>query len=153
MPSTLCGFNPGPGADAHLQLVALGPTIFVHIGFDPTFDPQVPGKFPAIPQNPVHALVDTGATESCIDTALALSLNLPIVDRRVISGVHGANDVNMHLAHIHVPSLNFTLYGSFAGVGLSAGGQLHLALIGRTFLQNFTMIYEGRTGSVTIHND
>lgn len=38
-------------------------------------------------------------------------------------------------------------------IDLAAGGQAHLALIGRTFLRNFTMVYEGRTGTVTIHND
>jgi hypothetical protein len=78
---------------------------------------------------------------------------LPVIDRRSVSGVHGAGEVNMHLAHIHIPMLNFTLYGAFAGVALQAGGQQHHALIGRTFLRNFTMIYEGRTGTVTIHNN
>jgi hypothetical protein len=95
-------------------------------------------------------LVDTGAGESCIDNLLAGQLNLPIVDRRPISGVHGAHIVNMYLAQIHVPSLAFTIYGAFAGVDLAAGGQVHKALIGRTFLQNFTMVYEGLTGSVKL---
>ena len=60
---------------------------------------------------------------------------------------------NVYLAQVHVPSLNFTMYGAFAGVELAAGGQVHGALIGRTFLQHFTMIYEGRTGTVTLSND
>jgi hypothetical protein len=38
----------------------------------------------------------------------------------------------------------------FAGVHLVTGGQIHWALIGRTFLQHYTMVYEGRTGTVTI---
>jgi hypothetical protein len=51
-----------------------------------------------------------------------------------------------------VPTLNVTIYGAFAGVHLAAGGQLHQALIGRTFLSSFsfTMVYEGATGTVTI---
>jgi len=99
------------------------------------------------------ALVDTGATESCIDGGLAMRLNLPIVDRRPLGGAHGVNEVNVHLGHIHIPALAFTIYGPFCAVDLVAGGQAHHALIGRTFLQAFTMIYEGRTGTVTIHND
>jgi predicted aspartyl protease len=99
------------------------------------------------------ALVDTGALESCIDSSLAMRLNLPVVDRRNISGAHGAKEVNVHLAHIHIPSLLFTIYGPFCAVDLTAGGQQHHALIGRTFLQNFTMVYEGRTGNVTLSND
>jgi hypothetical protein len=30
---------------------------------------------------------------------------------------------------------------------------LHQALIGRTFLQHFTMVYEGKTGSVLLHDN
>lgn len=56
-------------------------------------------------------------------------------------------------AQIHVPSLVFNHYGQFAAVDLAAGGQRHAALIGRTFLQHFTMMYEGRTGNVTLGND
>lgn len=101
----------------------------------------------------INALVDTGAMESCIDSLLAAQLGLPIVDRRKVSGVHGSQEVNVHLAQVHVPSLKVTIYGAFAGVHLAAGGQAHNALIGRTFLRNFTMVYEGRTGTVTLSND
>jgi hypothetical protein len=79
-----------------------------------------------------------------------MRLNLPVVDRRLISGAHGAKEVNMHLAHVIVPSLTFTIYGMFAAVDLVAGGQHHNALLGRTFLQRFTMTYEGKTGTVTM---
>ena len=43
--------------------------------------------------------------------------------------------------------------GAFCGVDLKAGGQIHSALIGRTFLRHFKMIYEGKTGTVTITSD
>jgi predicted aspartyl protease len=127
--------------------------MFVQIGFDANFDPlSVPVGTPNLPTNPISALVDTGASESCIDSNLAMALNLPIIDRKRIGGVGGAHEVNLHLAHIHVPALRFTLYGPFCAVELAAGGQPHQALIGRTFLQHFTMIYEGKTGTVTIHD-
>ena len=45
------------------------------------------------------------------------------------------------------------MYGAFAGVHLTAGGQVHTALIGRTFLQDFTLTYEGQTGRVSIANE
>src|SRR5713101_2684891 len=69
-------------------------------------------KILSIPK-PDRLLVDTGAGESCIDSVLAAHLNLPVVDRRDISGVHGRQTVNMHLAQVVVPSLKFTLYGAF----------------------------------------
>jgi hypothetical protein len=82
-----------------------------------------------------------------------MRLNLPIVDQRQISGVHGAKEVNVHLAQVHIPTLGITLYGPFCGVALVAGGQGHYALIGRTFLQHSTMIYDGRSGTVTLSRD
>jgi predicted aspartyl protease len=114
---------------------------------------SLPPGVPNLPPQPLPALVDTGATESCIDSGLAMRLNLPIIDRRSVSGVHGAGAVNVHLAHVHIPSLASTLYGPFCAVDLVAGGQAHHALIGRTFLQHFTMTYDGRTGTVTVSND
>jgi hypothetical protein len=125
----------------------------VNIGFDPAYDPAVPANAPVLPPDSLWALVDTGALESCIDSDLAMRLNLPVIDRRQLSGAHGAKEVNVHLAQVRVPALNFLLYGPFCAVDLAAGGQRHRALIGRTFLQYFTMIYEGRTGTVTLSND
>jgi hypothetical protein len=149
MPETKCGFNDAPGVSGSSLLVAHGPTVFVDIGFDATYQPGPKSK-PVPSITGVWALVDTGAMESCIDSLLAASLNLPIIDRRTISRVSGPKEVNVHLAQIHVPALVFTQYGAFAAVDVAAGGQRHLALIGRTFLQHFKMVYEGATGTVTL---
>ena len=88
-----------------------------------------------------------------MDSTLAQILRLPIVDREDMSGAHGKQKLNIHLARIYIPALNWTIVGKLAGVHLHAGGQPHFALIGRTFLENFTMIYEGETGTVTISKD
>lgn len=148
MPTAQCGFESS-GPLGSIRLVFFGPTLFVDIGFDPAFDVKS-GKAPNLAMKNVGALVDTGATESCIDSSLAMSLTLPVVNRMEVSGVHGRKEVNVYLAQIHVPSLPFTIYGNFAGVDLKAGGQPHSALIGRTFLRMFKMEYDGKTGKVTI---
>ena len=148
MPQTKCGFDDSPGAPGSILLMAWGPTLGVNVGFDPTYTDPPAMPVPGITD--IGALVDTDATECCIDNLLAAQLGLPIVDRRSISGVHGSHLANVHLAQVHVPSLNFTVYGAFAGVDLVAGGQQHQVLMGRTFLQSFTMVYEGRTGTVTL---
>ena len=70
-----------------------------------------------------------------------------------MAGAVGVAEVNMHLAQIHVPELNWTVYGRFAAAHLAAGGHPHRALIGRTFLRRFLLAYDGRTGSVTLSND
>ena len=56
----------------------------------------------------------------------------------------------VYMAQIHIPQLNFTQYGKFAGVQLVGGGQQHQALLGRTFLQGTMMIYDGIRGQVTV---
>lgn len=148
-----CGFKDGPERSAPDLLVSWGPTILVDIGFDPAFDPNHPHQVPAPSIRNVEALVDTGALENCIDSLLAAQLELPIVDRRHIAGAGGPHEVNVHLAHVRVPDLNQTIYGLFAGVHLSEGGQVHKVLLGRSFLRHFTLLYEGRAGSVVIHNE
>ena len=145
MPSVECGFGADP-----TSLVRFGPTLNVLIGFDADFRLDVHAIRPELSQANYHALVDTGATESCIDSIVAASLDLPIVDRIAVSGVHGSQEVNVYLAQVVCPDLDHLMYGRFAGVRLQAGGQVHGALLGRTFLRQFFMRYNGETGSVVI---
>ena len=144
MPQVECGFKGTPGL-----LVHFGPSIGVLIGFDPSFRPNVTPA-PNLPVQEYPALIDTGATESCIDSAVAQALNLPIIDERMMAGVHRQFKVNVHLAQIRIPSLQYTIYGNFCGVHLHAGGQSHSSLLGRTFLSKMTMIYKGDTESVLL---
>lgn len=96
--------------------------------------------------------MDTGAVATCIDSSLAADLQLPIIGRKTISGVLGAGSVYVHLAQIYIPDLDFVAYGQVNGVHLAAGGQPHAAILGRDFLQYFTMTYVGNTGIVTIRS-
>lgn len=136
-----CGYPGQP-----LELVWRGPVLEVQIGLDLTSYRQK--NYPNLSSDKYHALIDTGATESCIDSRIAVILALPVVDRQVMSGAHGAHDVNIHLAQIYSPALDTTIYGKFAGVHLHAGGRPYSALIGRTFFQNWIIEYNGKTGSV-----
>jgi predicted aspartyl protease len=141
--TTSCG-HPNQGL-----LTFTGPTILVDIGFDPNYKVGSPGA-PIAGRTGLQALIDTGAQECCIDSGLAMQMNLPIVDRRPISGAHGSHEVNIHMAQLHFPSFGITMLGNFAAVDLIAGGQAHFALIGRTFLQHVSMTYDGKSGKVEI---
>ena len=79
MPTTDCGLS---GADS---LEIYGPTPIVEVGFDADFEAD-PSIRPALQSGPLLALVDTGASESCVDAALAEDLNLPIVDSQNLAG-------------------------------------------------------------------
>ena len=149
MPATEIGFSDDgnySGAD-YLQMI--GPTIQVQIGFDPNYR-QGSGIPPNLPNQLHWGLVDTGASQSSVDSDLALTLGLPVIDQERHSGANGRFMVNIHAAQIHIPSLNCTIGGRFAGVHLAAGGQRHRSLIGRTFLKRCTLTYEGLTGRVSL---
>lgn len=152
MPTINIGFPESPNISARDSMVRFGPSLYVEIGFDPSFRTDGMNR-PNLPNSRFPALVDTGASESCIDSTLAEQLGLPIVGRHSVAGAHGAAVVNLHLAQIIVPAFQHIVYGRFAGVHLVEGGQRHQALLGRTFLMNFGMMYDGRTGVVTLSDE
>ena len=146
MATANCGFSDPD------SLYQFGPTISVEVGFDPAFNPRDLVR-PTLPPTPWSGLVDTGAMDCCIDSEVARLLDLPIVDQGFISGVGGSVQVNRHLAQLYIPGLNYTMYGSFAGVHLVSGGQPHHVLIGRSLLRAFQLEYDGRTGKVLLRRD
>ncbi len=72
------------------------------------------------------------------------------MDIVTISGVAGAKEHPVYLAHILIPQLDIIQYGKFTGVDLKSGGQVHDVLLGRDFLRNVIMIYDGFRSQVTI---
>lgn len=140
MPIAECGFVDTDDMSGSDALLHNGPTLWVDVGFDPTFNYTEGGLTPTSSATQIPALVDTGATLSCIDDGLAISLNLPFVDRQNISGVGGSHEVSVYLAHLVAPSLGWYQWGLFYGVNLTEGRQLHQVLIGRSFLQNMMLI-------------
>ena len=130
-----------------------GPTLRVQIGFDPNFR-RGQSSSPSLPPDPVSAIVDTGATDNYIDTILAEELGMPVLeDRQSITGAVGSDEVNTYDAQIYIPDLEYTTAGSFAGVHLAGTDLPYRTIGGRSFLRAFTMVYEGRTGIVTLSND
>lgn len=59
-------------------------------------------------------------------------------------------EVDVFLGQIHVERLRYTISGQFAGVPLKEHGHRQQVLLGRTFLQNFKLLYDGRSAEVTI---
>ena len=133
----------------HELLVQMGPSIAVQIGLDENALAGAPENSD-LPNNHLHALIDTKTLESCIDSTVAASLKLPIIDERAVAGVYGLGKVNVHLAQIQIPFLNIKQYGAFCGIHLQADEQPHSALFGRMFLDKLSQLHNGRTGSVSL---
>lgn len=147
MPTIECGIAGQPDL-----LVARGPTLPVLIGLDHDLMMAAATRTDAL-HRALPALLDTGSDTTCIDSDLAYALNLPVADQMIVSGVHGRGLVNLHLARIYIPGLDAVFSGAFAGAGLEAGGQPYTAILGRDFLRQFRLTYDGRTGAVTLSND
>jgi hypothetical protein len=147
MPLVECGFALASNPPSALETV--GPTLHVDVGFDPVAD-IAQGQIPQSSRSGVPALLDTGAVLSCIDDRLAIDLSLPQIDRAPISGAGGTHTVYVYLAHLFAPVFGYTQYGRFYGVHLADGKQPHQVLIGRSFLRDYVMIYDGVRGQVTL---
>ena len=144
MASVQCGFPGDPN-----RLVDEGPYVWVQVGFDPTYNPDE-DIMSGFAGREYLALIDTGATESCVDDTLARALELPVVDSRSIVGIHGPRLTPSYNAQFHIPSIGVTYDGQFAGIPLRSSGTPSFALLGRDFLSTVSMAYNGDTGSVTL---
>ena len=99
----------------------------------------------------LNALIDTGATRSVIDDAIAKSMGLPIIGTHRFRGVSGIDTGTVYLTTVLVSQLNHVIHEPLGGVDLSdAEYQL---LLGRDFLQHFVLIYDGRIGITIVSND
>ena len=153
-----CGFRGDGRNSGRDLLVYFGPTLEVRVGFDMQFwlarsTNEADAVQPILPPIPFPALVDTGATESCIDEDLAADLGLPVVDEVPIGGVGGAHQAEVYLAQIYIPDLDIGYSGRVIGARLGAGEMLHRVLIGRNFLQYLKLVYDGTSGAVTISDN
>ena len=100
------------------------------------------------------ALIDTGATATCVDVELANRLNLPVIgESGALAGALGAGQSLEYRAIIQIPELNAVFTGPVIGVHLSAGRQTYDAIIGRDFLRQLRLVYDGPDGSATISSD
>ena len=96
------------------------------------------------------ALIDTGASETCIDAELAVNLGLPAIDRQSFVTASGIDHINRYLARVTIPELGVSKIGRFPGVYLAAGRQHHRLLIGRDLLRQARLVYDGPAGVGTL---
>ena len=66
-----------------------------------------------------RALWDTGATHSVIHPRIAHKLNLRAVDKTMVQGVHGSEEVNVYIVNIELPNkiTAFNVVSTGANIG------------------------------------
>lgn len=137
----------GRAAAQHLQ--AIGPTMPVRVGLGTT-DELMRLHFYEDCYRDVEALVDTGASMSCIDQKLAEELQMPCVGEHPVSGVGGTERFPEYPVAIRSSDLRVSFLGKLCGVKLTEGMQRHQVILGRDFLMLLRMVYDGLNGVVVL---
>ena len=68
----------------------------------------------------------------------------------MVAGVGGPREHTMYLTRIVCLALETEQYGKFLAADLKDGDQAHEVLLGRDFLSNIIMIYDGIRAQVTL---
>jgi len=122
----------------------------VTVGISQSIAQQLVQRGEAVPA-PISglALVDTGASVTCIDDGAAQQLQLPVIDRaHMASASHAATQQNVYPVHMEISGLPVPIEARAMGAALTAQGLV--ALIGRDLLQHFTLFYNGVSGEITL---
>lgn len=95
------------------------------------------------------ALIDTGASQSCVDEQVAIDLGLPVVDvGRMTSASHEQHPCNLYPVQISITgSITFQ---SPRAMGAKLAPIGYIAIIGRDVLQHCVLICNGPMGQVTL---
>ena len=94
------------------------------------------------------ALIDTGASNTCVDEQAAKDLGLPVIDvANMQSASHEKHECNIYPVQIITPIV--TLNAPRA-MGAALASQGLLVLIGRDVLQNCNLFYNGPMGQFTL---
>ena len=107
-------------------------------------------NLPIPPPQSGLALVDTGATLCSIDEAAVRALGIPPFGVTSTHTAGGTVQQNTYPASLSFPgtTLPNIEFADFVGAPLAAGGII--ALIGRSLLQHFVLVYNGPSGSISL---
>ncbi len=127
-----------------------GPCVQTTIGLADVIAQQILQQGKPLP-TPISgfALIDTGASSTCIDDAIAQQLGLPVIDVvQMTSASHANTQQNVYPAKITL--MNGINIDVPRAIGAALQAQNIIALIGRDFLQHCTLFYNGVTGEITL---
>ena len=94
------------------------------------------------------ALIDTGATSTCVDEAAARKAGLAVVDRGVISSAsHPVHEVPIFAGNIQIPAFAIRVPRA---MGVTLDNQGLVALLGRDALRSTLFIYNGVDGAISL---
>ena len=135
-------------APPHVGLHLQGPVLQVSVTIEENFGKALLAQGNALPTPKTgFALIDTGATNTCIDEKAAQELGLPVIDVGVMRSANEEKPCNIYPVQFSLPRLVLnsprTMGADLAPMGL-------LILIGRDMLRFCTLFYNGPAGQFTL---
>lgn len=148
-------FHDGRGNLTPQGLTQAGPVLQVEVSIPTALAQLLSNTSQNIPQPAVGlALVDTGASRSCVDQQAITTLGVNPVGSVSVGTPAGPAQQFLYPARFHFPAqqmeFEFTQVVGANLTGQLIGGQPLLALIGRDVLARCVFIYNGTMGAWTL---
>jgi predicted aspartyl protease len=134
-----------------LALQQRGPVIQVSITLEQSLATTLVQQGKSVPQ-PITglALLDTGASNTCIDDEAARNMGLPVIDvGSMISATHTKTSCAIYPIQIEITGFPMR-FQSPRTMGAALKEQGLLLLLGRDLLMACTLFYNGITGEITL---
>lgn len=128
-----------------------GPVVQVSVKLEQTFANALAQQGKSIPPALAGlALIDTGASNTCIDDEAAQSMSLPVIDVGAMnSASHTKTPSNIYPTQIEISGFRIQFQSPRTmGAALKEHGLL--MLLGRDLLQRCTLFYNGAAGQITL---
>lgn len=128
-----------------------GPVVQVSVTLEQKFAAALAQQGKDVPR-PINglALIDTGASNTCLDDEAARAMNLPVIDvGSMHSASHAKTPSNIYPVQIQIVGFQIQ-FASPRTMGAALKEQGLLMLLGRDLLQRCTLFYNGGTGQITL---
>jgi len=134
----------------NVALQQRGPIVQVNVSLEQSFAQALLAQGKTLPKaESGFALIDTGASHTCIDDDVAKRLNLPAIDVAMMtSASHEATQQNVYPVQIEMIGMPISI-GSARTMGANLKAQGLILLIGRDVLASVIFIYSGPAGQIT----
>jgi hypothetical protein len=141
-----------PGANFPDLLQARGPYVDVELRVPPALAASLAAAGKPVPA-PINgpALLDTGASVSCVDKSVPPKLGLNPVGTTILQGAKGGGPSSLFPMRLEIQVMKWTIdYSNMVEADLAALG--YLAIIGRDVLRLAQFVYHGHVGEYTLSN-
>ena len=140
-----------PGDEPSAVLEARGPLVLAQIGVPELLARNLRAHGLEIPEDQRGpCVVDTGASLTGVDLGVAQALGLPPFTTAVVCTPTGTEERSVYVVRLEFPGSGLPTRDPARVLGVDLEPLGLAALIGRDFLRELVMVYDGTAGTVTL---